>query len=194
MSYAFDATTKRFPSPPSLIVLHWTGGIGGPDQVERTLASRGLSVHYAVSAAGDVVQLASLDRQCAHAGSVNRRSIGIEVCSPGFPGALHDREIARGIERDVYTDHIRGRAAKMVGQTAAQTDAVTALVESICSGLSIPRRVPLEPHGALVRRQLTPGEIVAFRGVLGHYHCHATKQDPGTAPLERLRERWAHGR
>jgi N-acetyl-anhydromuramyl-L-alanine amidase AmpD len=189
--YRFDVTAPLRTEPLDLIVCHWTAGLGGPEQVARTLAARKLSVHYVIGTAGEVVQMASTDRRCAHAGHVNGRSIGIEVVSPGLPGTVHDREMRSGVRRRSYADHIRGRRVAMLDFTDAQTAALTALVESLCDSLSVPRAVPVEANGDLARRELSPREQAAFRGVAGHFHFHATKLDCGSAPLERLRLRWA---
>ena len=189
--YVFDATTRPRTEALDLIVVHWTAGIGDPAQVARTLLSRKLSIHFTIGSDGKVVQMASHDRRCAHAGHVNARSIGIEVVSPGLPGPVRDKEVHRGVVRATYEDHIRGRRVRMLDFTDAQTAALTVLVESLCDGLDVPRAVPVEPNGELVRRQMDAASLAAFRGVIGHYHCHDTKLDCGTAPLERFRVRWA---
>lgn len=191
--YLFDATTPAFAAPPSLVVLHWTGGIRPPSGVADTLQKRRLSVHFVVGVDGETLQTASLDRRCAHAGGVNDRSIGIEVVSPGYPGDLREREWQRSgrtIQRAAYVSEWRGSKRKVLDYTEAQMVAVTGLVESLCETLAIPRAVPTE-DGALLQRTLAPAELAAFRGVIGHAHCHRTKRDPGHLPLERLRVRWA---
>lgn len=192
MTFVFDATTRPRKLPASLIVLHWTAGIGDPAQVARTLAARRLSVHFTVGVGGEVVQQASLDRRCAHAGSpTNDRSIGIEVVSPGLPGPVREKERARGVERTVYAAKLRGRRVTLLDYTTAQAVAVETLVDDLCGELDVPRRVPCDAGGVLLARQLTAAELAAFEGVIGHFHCHRSKLDPGTAPLDRLRARWA---
>lgn len=184
------------------IVVHWTGGAGGPAAVYRTLRTRtgprspdGLSVHYVVGSDGEVVQMAPHDAVCLHAGVANEWSVGIEVVSPGFPaGSAHMRERKAGVRREVYRDRLkttrRGGVA-MLDFTAAQTSALELLVGSLCDEMQIRRAVPVEPGGLLMRREMTPDELADFEGVLGHYHAHPTKMDPGTAFLERLRVQWA---
>lgn len=191
MTFRFDHSTKPRTMPLDLVTIHWTAGIGGPERVARTLESRGLSVHYTIGVDGEVVQMASHDRRCAHASGINDRSIGIEVVSPGLPGPIRDKERVHGIVRAEYVDHVRGRRVTMLDFTAEQTSALTALVDSLCRDLGVPRVVPLEANGALARRRLELVELAKFRGVLGHYHAHPTKLDCGTRPLERLRVKWA---
>mgnify|MGYP007071586013 CR=1 FL=1 len=198
----FDALSSTRPRkvPASCVVLHWTGGAGGAEQVYRTLRSRigpktrdGLSIHYVVEPDGTEVQMASLDLVCLHAGMMNDVSVGIEIVSPGMArGAAYERERKAGIKRDVYEDRLRGwrRPLEMLDFTAEQTTAVTLLVEQLCTKLSIPKRVPTDETGALLRRTMTPEEMRAFSGVLGHYHCSTVKTDPGTRLLDRLRVRW----
>ncbi len=191
MTFYFDASTRPREKPLRFIVLHWSAGIGEPLVMARRMASKRLSVHFAIGVAGDVVQLASLDRLCAHASGVNDRSIGIEVVSPGLPGPLREREKAQGVERTVYTAKLRGSRRTLLDYTTAQAAAVETLVDDLCGELGVPRRVPVDARGVLIARQLTAAELGAFEGVIGHFHAHRNKLDPGTAPLDRLRARWA---
>jgi N-acetyl-anhydromuramyl-L-alanine amidase AmpD len=203
LSFAALRSTHVRTQPCRAIVLHWTGGSGGPAQVYRTLRSRigprtpdGLSVHYVVGSDGAIVQMAPHSFVCLHAGVANEWSVGIEVVSPGFPmGAAHERERKAGVQRPTYADRIRKarRPIRMLDFTAAQADAVTLLVETLCDTLRVARAVPLDSDGSLLRRQMTAAELAEFHGVMGHFHCHPSKLDPGTAPLERLRVRWARG-
>ena len=120
----------------------------------------------------------------------NKWSVGIEVVSPGIPGDVREKEAARGVEREEYDDVIRGRRVTMLDYTVRQTDALTLLIERLCDELKVARAVPLASDGTLLRRSMDAGELAAFRGIMGHYHCHETKLDCGTRPLERLRLRW----
>ena len=185
-------------APPDLIVLHWTGGTGGFqrlfDVLRATTGPRspdGLSVHAAIDPAGVVERWAPDELVALHAGAVNPRSLGVEVCSPGFStGSAWLAEQRRGIQRRAYEDRIRGRRARMLDYTDAQTAAVAALVGEWCDRWGIPRAVPVEADGTLMRRQMTAAELSRFRGVIGHLHCHESKCDPGTAPLLALARRW----
>jgi hypothetical protein len=38
---------------------------------------------------------------------------------------------------------------------------------------------------------MTDTELALFSGVLGHYHCHPSKLDPGTDLLDALRLKWS---
>ena len=192
-------SAKPRTKPCRLIVLHWTGGVGGGPQVYRTLRARtgprtpdGLSIHYVIDAYGTDYRMCSTDLYCLHAGSVNDVSVGIEIVSPGVPGAAAALERKRGVNRPLVTEPLRRRKNfTYLDFTAAQYDAVTLRVELLCDLLGIPRRVPENDAGQLVRTQLTVDELEKFSGVIGHYHCHPTKTDPGPKILEHLRLRWA---
>lgn len=185
-------------APPDLVVLHWTGGGGGLPRLFDVLRSTtgprsldGLSVHAGIDPAGVTERWAPDDLVCLHAGGVNDRSLGIEVCSPGFStGSVWAAEKKRGVQRREYEDRLRGHRVRMVDYTAAQHDAVHALVSEWCDRWQIPRAFPVEADGSLMRRQMTPRELARFRGVLGHLHVHESKCDPGTAPLLGLARRW----
>lgn len=192
-------STHQRTQPVRGIVIHFTGGSGGPEQVYRTLRSRvgphspdGLSVHYVVGSDGEVVQMCAHDRVCLHAGVANEWSIGIECVSPGIAmGSAYAAEAKRGVHREVYIDRPRGGAHKvrMLDFTPPQTASLVLLVETLCDTLSVPRRVPMEGE-RYSPRQFTPAEFASYRGVLGHLHVHPTKTDPGGRIFETLLERW----
>lgn len=198
LSFAALRSTRPRTQACRAIVLHWTGGAGGPDAVYRTLRARrgpktvdGLSVHYVIGSDGEIVQMAPHSFVCLHAGVANEWSIGIEVVSPGFArGTAYERERKAGVKRETYVDRIRGKRLTMLDYTEAQHASLGILIEQLCDTLRIPRRVPLESDGLLMRRQMTDAELAGFSGILGHYHCHPTKCDPGTRPMQRLMERW----
>jgi N-acetylmuramoyl-L-alanine amidase len=188
-------STRPRKEPPIWVVIHWTGGAGDAAQVYRTLRSStsalapdGLSIHYIVEPDGNAVQMCSLDLVTMHAGSpVNARSIGIECVNPGFAGtAAHKRELRAGVKRDVYEARIHDRRVKILDFTEAQHAALRVLVGQLCERYRIPLEVPRSADGAVRAGKMSPRELAAFRGVLGHLHVSGSKADPGTRPLERL--------
>lgn len=168
-------------------VLRGTRGPRTPD---------GLSVHVGTAPDGLEEQWAPDELVTLHADLVNPYALGIEGCSPGYshigskPNRAWEIERGRGIVRREYTDRIRGVRVRMVDYTVAQFEAIAARVEAWCARWRIPREVPREPDGSLMRRPMTPPELARYRGVMGHYHCHKSKNDPGTAPLLALARRW----
>lgn len=171
------------------IVFHWTAGIGDPSQVFRTLRARksaqcpdGLSVHFVIGTGGEIVQMASLDLRCLHAGQANDWSIGVEVVCPGYPGEIAAKEAARGTKREVYRGIARGNESQMVGYTEAQYKSAIMLANHVCEVKAIPRLVPAD-----IGREFTAKEQASFAGVCGHMHIRgSTKQDPGPRLFERL--------
>lgn len=198
-SFAGLRSTSPRREPVRGIVLHTTGGIRPPRGVYETLRSRrgprtpdGLSVHYIVGTDGEVLQTAPHSLVCLHAGKVNGWTVGIEVVSPLLARTkAASLERQRGIRRRVYRDRVRGRRElDLLALTDAQMDATLLLVETLCDQLRVPRRVPTDGDGSLMRREMTDAELAEFRGVLGHFHCHPSKLDPGTDVLDMLRQRW----
>lgn len=122
--------------------------------------------------------------------------------------------------RDVYTDVIGGRSVRMASYGETQRDLVMWLVESLCGLLEIPRVVPWQrvadirrhPHAeyALAVPKTGPGahpgggwyvplfdrdprrrgRATTWKGVMGHFHVHEDKMDPGTEVLLAL---WSEG-
>jgi len=164
----FELRRKRLRT--QAVVLHWTAGYGEPVDVHRTLVRRGLSVHFAIGADGDVWQMADLSARCSHATMANATTIGIELCSPGSldPG---DSPIA---------EEIHGRVVRYRPFAPAQVAATRALVRELCDLYELPLRAPSEA------REMTADEWRRFRGVCGHLHVSRTKVDPGQLLLEQV--------
>ena len=200
LSFAGLRSTRPRKEAVRAVVLHWTGGMGGPAAVYRTLRTRvgprtpdGLSIHYVIAADGEVVQMAPHGLVCLHAGIANEWSIGVEIVSPGIPkGTAYEKERKAGVRREAYPALMRKarRPISLLDFTEAQTKSVVLLCETLCDTLGVRRAVP-EEDGALQRTEMSPSQLAAFGGVMGHFHCHPSKLDPGTRILERLRERWA---
>lgn len=174
-----------------LIVLHWTGGEGPPERVYRTLRRKNLGIEFIVGRDGQVVQCCD---PCAvdtwDAGRFNSRSIGIEVVCYG-----HRRFRAlvpkAGRDRPHYMTRLHGRRLMLANYYPEQMRSVIALVDALTDALpAIPRRVPLEPDGSPVLRELAREEADATAGVVGHFHLTARKLDPGPVPLCLVQRHW----
>lgn len=158
----------------------------------------GISVHVGIAPDGITERWAPDELVCLTAGIVNDWTLNVEVCCPGYshvrgqPSRAWTLEQERGIVRREYADRIHGVRVRMVDYTNAQLEAVAHLVEGWCDRWGIPRDVPRERDGSLMRRLMTPAELASFRGVMGHFHCNIEKNDPGTSPLLWLARRWGH--
>ena len=83
---------RRGGAPIDMIVLHYTGMIGGAEALSYLTGEAGeVSCHYLVHENGGIVQMVPEDLRAWHAGvsywrgetDINSRSIGIEICNPG---------------------------------------------------------------------------------------------------------------
>jgi len=190
-------STRQRRQPARIGVLHWTGGIRDAAGFYDTMRSRNLSVHHFIDAQGRDWQMASYNLVCKHAGKVNDYSVGIEAQNPAYDKTDEQKRVVelerkRGVQRAIVTEPIRGkRPVRYLDFTPAQTAAIVARVELLCDQLNIPRRVPTEADGSLLRREMTDAELASFRGWIGHWQCHPVKNDPGSKLLETLRLRWA---
>lgn len=197
---------------PDLIVIHFTAAENGMPGFFRNIGSRktrdgrGLSVHLFTDYAGVTWQLAAFNEICRHAGVANSRggipSIGWEIQSRGVDrGGIYDgkgpaastmRRWRKKYPRGVYLDTVQGKEKHFATYTADQLDAVSAIASVLCDELRIPARIPAwaAPKGGgsgyVFRKRLPTHYFRQFQGVIGHYHCHKTKVDPGTQVLEEL--------
>lgn len=178
-----DAGCSRRSKPVTCVVLHWTGGEGGHEQIHRTLSTRRLSIHFTVAQDGSVMQHADpTGTVCSHAGgTMNGVSVGIEIANAGFPPA-HEKW-----PRQKLPARIHGRSVMTLGFYNAQTAAVLALTRHLCAMFGLPFAVPRTPDGAVVGDVMPRDARLAWRGVLGHLHISAEKADPGIALLEAVR-------
>lgn len=168
-----------------LFVVHWTGGYGDAEQLFNVLNRRALGVEYFIDYEGRIVQYCDpLIVNTADAGFVNPRSVGVEVQCRGFP----PKKAGRGVPgQKAYSDRIRGRSIHMLDFTKAQKRSLDALItahrEHEHRMLTIPRTLPRNDRGGLLRDTMTRREVRNYSGVIGHYHISKRKTDPGTAPL-----------
>lgn len=185
---AFPGLGKR--SATDLVVLHWTGGEGGAEQVHRTLRSKSLSVHFVVDADGAVTQHCDADMLCAHAAGMNVRAVGIEVVNRATD------EADRVPRRTLMREKIRGRDTTYTAFLPAQVRSCIALCIALCEAYGLPLDVPrVAPGGDVLAREFTAQELAAYRGVCGHFHWSpAGKRDPGLAVLRAVAAFDARGR
>jgi len=169
----FDGLPK-LAEPPPWIVGHWTAGEGGAERVHRVLVQRGLSVPFVGERDGSMVQMADLDRRCAHAGRTGNRGLGAEMVSRGLP--------RRGTNDATVPTHIHGRKADVVPFTDAQLRAWVALCEHLATLFGWPRQVPNTD------RVLTPDELSRWTGALEHLHLTLKKIDAGMLLCGALRD------
>lgn len=110
---------RRAGRRPDILLLHYTG-MATAEAACRWLcdAGSGVSCHYLVDEAGNIVQLVEEEMRAWHAGQsfwqgetdINSRSIGIEIHNPGhelgyrdFPEAQMEAVI--GLARDIVSRH-----------------------------------------------------------------------------------------
>lgn len=151
--------------------------------------------------------------------SLNLRSIGIEVVSRGF-AQKSDLPRTKGlrtrkaedwdVSRPIYEGRLGKRSKDIAGFTHRQMLSVLWLCDALTATFNIPRIIPWKygPSGPQARNlggsewivpafdrdpSHKPGSRrTAFRGVLGHFHVHASKWDPGPQIFNALWDRGYH--
>lgn len=188
--------------PIDLIVVHWTGGENPPLVVADVLARRKLGSEFIVGVDGTIYQFCDPKLvDTADAGPVNARSVGIEVVNYGIrrlgkrpdgtgklPTLWTVPKAGKG--RSTHVETINGRKAAVADFYPAQVFAVAALGRALHRALGIPLQPPRDEQGEVLARALTPGELAAHRGVVGHFHVDRGKLDPGVVMIRRLDAEW----
>ncbi|RMG10884.1 MAG: PDZ domain-containing protein [Planctomycetota bacterium] len=170
---------------------------------------RGLSCHFLLDVDGTLYQTLDGVERARHAGAANDRSLGIEIAHPG-PLELTEglaeryRHDARGVRLELparlrgdplrpgfvvrparpepVVGEVQGRRLSMYDFTDAQYETLIRLLGALARHLPRLRLdAPRDEEGRVRGSVLSPAELAAFRGVLGHYHVSVRKQDPGPA-------------
>jgi N-acetyl-anhydromuramyl-L-alanine amidase AmpD len=171
-----------------VVVNHWTGSENPPEALFRNLKGRtknGLSVHFAIDAAGEIWQFADTEARCQHAGLANGWSIGIEIINRASDKRVPTRNVVRVARRE----EIHGRSWFYAAFTVQQIHSAVVLNEALCTAYELPLAVPML-RGDVYPTVLPVQLLRSYRGVLGHLHLDIEKPDPG---LELLREIQARG-
>lgn len=179
-----------------LMVWHWTGGEGKPDQVVRTLKKRRLGVHFIVGRNGILQCADPAVVTCAHAGKVNGRSVGVEMVNYGFRrmkpwewnrhtgNYLRIPKSGRGRSTQVVRMH--GRKLRLADFTPFQTRIACELGMVVGDAVGLPPVVPEQgPDKSGV------ADLKGFRGHVGHYMLRRGKVDPGRPFMDALQGRLA---
>lgn len=174
----FSALGKR--TETRAVVCHHTGGRRGVEGIFQTLQERGLSVHFVIESDGTIWQLADAALRCAHAGTANGYSVGIEIVNHAGP-----KNLPRDALREVVREEIHGVERDATTFTVAQVQSALALTHALCRAYGLPHRVP-EEEGKLITTVLPKEVRDEYRGVLGHFHVKETKRDPGLVVLRAI--------
>ncbi len=100
----------------------------------------------------------------------------------GDGGVLTPDFVGRPARDRLIWGEIQGKRRRQWDFTPEQYHALTRLTATLC--LVLPRircDYPRDVNGRLITRKLDDAVLGEFRGVLGHYHIQADKQDPGPA-------------
>lgn len=172
---------------------------------------RGLSVHFMLDLDGTIYQTLDLKERAWHAGSMNDRSVGIEIANIGayedmktldnwygrddsgrvrvtLPAWMGDGGlrrkgyVARPARPEPVVGEIHGKELRQYDLTDAQYASLIKLTATLCKVLpKIAPDYPRDAEGRLRTDLLSDEEIANFSGVLGHYHVSDRKVDPGPA-------------
>ncbi len=172
---------------------------------------RKLSVHFMLDVDGTLYQTLDLSDTAWHARQANSRSVGIEIANIGayppgdrtldewyprdeqgpyvrFPAWMKDTGVrtphfvARPARPERVTGPIHGKSYEMHDLTPQQYATLVKLAAGLCRAFpKLAPDCPRDAQGAVRTDALSDQEFSQFRGILGHFHITADKQDPGPA-------------
>jgi hypothetical protein len=166
----------------TLIVLHWTGGEGSAQQIKNVLDSRKLGAEFIGDREGQYWQCCDpcfLD--ALNAGRFNPRKLGIEIANYGTVWPSNRKPPSKGRDRPVSGQIIHGRLRRNVAAFyPIQITNLLVLLDALLEAFpDVPRAIPLDENGELIRGKLSRKEANSFRGICGHFHLSGRKIDPG---------------
>jgi N-acetyl-anhydromuramyl-L-alanine amidase AmpD len=179
-------------SAVDLLVLHHDG-CRSSRQCFDVLLQRGLSVHLMLDRDGTIYQALDLrEAQAFHAGEVNARSVGVEICNPELVERNDPQDPRPVVALEVTNAGSAGARRLVLGFYKEQVAATIALAKAVSGIFGLPSRLPQATSStstAGVTRGVDP-RVAAnqYSGTCGHYHVKDSKVDPGVSLWPALRE------
>jgi N-acetyl-anhydromuramyl-L-alanine amidase AmpD len=193
LSFVDRPVWRRRPpdSPVDLFVLHHDG-CRSSRQCYDVLIERGLSVHLMLDRDGTIYQaLDLLTAQAFHAGPVNARSVGVEICNPELVERNDPDDPRPVMSLEVTNAGSAGARRQVLGFYPKQVEAVVSLARAISAIFRLPANLPAATSPtstAGVTRRVDPRVLAGgFSGTCGHYHVKDAKVDPGVSLWQPLR-------
>jgi len=179
-----------------LVVIHYDAAGTSRRCFEVLHDERGLSAHFLIDLDGTIFQTLDVRERARHAGSVNDRSVGIEIANLG---AYEDHNELQELYNLLYIDSdgrpttdappyepitglTQNRRLHQIPFTDAQYDSLAGLIRSLAQALPhIRLTAPRHANGNVLDAALPPDDLDRFRGIVGHHHVTDRKLDPGPA-------------
>jgi len=179
---------------PNAIVLHYDVTFNAR-ATKRVLLKRGYSTHFCIDHDGTIFQFADpKTHKTYHAGSINKRSIGIDINNPAdIKYQVRDANLRKAASplgtarvcREIEKQKVHGHTIERLSYFPCQIKALNALLDVLCEHFEIPKEYPTQdgtPVYGVYKGWKT------FEGVLGHYHIERKKTDP--SPLSWTEDIW----
>ena len=148
-----------------LFVTHWDVCLSS-SICQKVLDKRGISVHFLIDNDGTIYQTLDTTHIAWHAGSVNSRSVGVEIANAYYPKWQSWYERKGFGKRDILKDsYVNGKKLEdHLGFYSVQLEALKALAKAINRGLGIPLEAPEGFNGTQYTDTLNKHKLKAFKG------------------------------
>lgn len=159
---------------PQVIIVHWTAGPYTSEGLYKLFSTteRGVSSHYTIDHTGDIIQMLPATRKAWHAGWINERAIGIDICQP-IVKSTKDAADRLGYQTEII-QNTSGRGDREC--LSLDPDVLERLV-TILQVLEGIHDIPVIVPDNDVVKFLNEKELGETRGVLGHHHVDVHKWD-----------------
>lgn len=170
-----------------LFVNHWDVCLSSRI-CQRVLDRRGISVHFLIDNDGTIYQTLDTTHIGWHAGSVNSRSIGVEISNAYYPKYQSWYKKNGFGERPLVEDsYVNGKKLRdHLDFYDVQKEALKALYKAVNKGLGIPLETPLNINGSEYTDTLSKPKLKQFSGFIHHYHETSKKIDCGGLDISKL--------
>jgi N-acetyl-anhydromuramyl-L-alanine amidase AmpD len=170
-----------------LFVTHWDVCLSSRI-CQKVLDRRGISVHFLIDNDGTIYQTMDTTHIAWHAGSVNSRSVGVEIANAYYPKWQSWYEDKGFGKREILTDSIVNgkKLTTHLDFYPIQKEALKALAVAVNKGLGVPLKAPENITGSQYTDTLSKPNLKQFKGFIHHYHQTSKKIDCGGLDLVEL--------
>ena len=179
----------NYKRKPTMFVNHWDVCLSS-ESCARVLNKRGISVHFLIDNDGTIYQMLDTQHQAWHAGSVNRKSIGVEIANAYYPKyqSWYEKH-GFGKRKIVSGAHCNGRSMEdFLDFYPVQIEALKALWMACHNAYEIPLKAPESNDKDFMTSRKTEASVknATFSGYVSHYHQTSKKIDCANLDIVKL--------
>ena len=174
---------------PTMFVNHWDVFLSS-ESCARVLNQRGISVHFLIDNDGTIYQMLDTQHKAWHAGSINGKSIGVEIANAYYPKYQNWYEKNGFGKRPIVSGAIcnGSKMEDFLDFYPVQIEALKALWVACNKAYDIPLEAPESGRSDFLTSRKTEASVKngSFKGYVSHYHQSNRKIDCANLDIVKL--------